>query len=512
MLARIPCILLFFFMLNVNVNIGFCSKRASPDMVLVKGGTFRMGSSGGPAEEGPIHTVTLAGFHMGKFEVTQEEWKRVMGNNPSFFKGDNLPVSDVDWYDAVKYCNKRSKMEGLTPCYTGSGDEITCNFDADGYRLATEAEWEYAARGGQKSRNYLYSGSNNADEVAWYERNSGFEPHPVGQLKPNELGIYDMSGNIWEWCWEWYDKGYYRKSPSSNPGGPASPVDGKVRSYRGGGCCGRKILLRNTARFSQSSSFKRFDMGFRVVKKASGKLPEDMVRVEGGPFKMGSEEGGDRGPVRPVTVRTFYIAKYEVTQEEWYNLMGYNPSFIQGALCPVDRVRWWDVLEYCNKLSQKQGLTPCYKIDGETVTCNFAANGFRLPTEAEWEFACRGGNESGNFKYSGSNQAEEVGWYVKNTGFLPQPVGQLKPNELGIYDMSGNVMEWCWDWYDRDYYRNSPAKAPKGPSSGIRKVARGGGIFRPANLMECSYRSWGKPYCTVSGLGFRLARTVENGS
>ncbi len=509
MQLRSGCILLFFFMLNVNINMGFCSKTALPEMVLVKGGTFRMGSSGSLAEETPVHPVTLTGYHMGRYEVTQEEWQRVMGNNPSFFKGDNRPVTDIDWYDAVKYCNTRSEMEGLKPCYTGSGDEIICNFAADGYRLPTEAEWEYAAGGGGKSRNYFYSGSNHVDEVAWYEGNSGFKPHPVGQKKPNELGIYDMSGNVWEWCWEWYDAGYYSKGPSENPRGPLSPVDSKERSYRGGGCCGRKIFLRSAARFSQSASFKRFDMGFRVVKKASPVLPGDMVPVEGGTFKMGSEDGSDRGPVRPVTVRAFYIGKYEVTQEEWTNRMGYNPSFIQGALCPVDRVRWWDVPEYCNKLSREHGLTPCYTIDGESVTCNFAADGFRLPTEAEWEFACRGGGESRDYKYSGSHKAEDIGWYVKNTGFLPQPVGQLKANELGIYDMSGNVMEWCWDWYDRDYYRTGPAKDPEGPLGGIRRVARGGGIFRPASLMECSYRHCEKPYCSGAGFGFRLARTAK---
>lgn len=513
MLVRTGCILLFFFMLNVNINIGFCSKMSSPDMVLVKGGTFRMGSGEiGPPEEEPIHRVILDSFYMGKYEVTQEEWKRVMGDNPSFFKADNQPVSNIDWYDAVKYCNKRSEIEGFAPCYTGNGDDITCNFAADGYRMPTEAEWEYAARGGRKSRNYMYSGSNNVDDAAWYERNSGYKPQPVGRLRPNELGIYDMSGNIWEWCWEWYDKAYYQKSPPGNPRGPASPVDGKVRSYRGGGCCGRRQFLRSTARFSQGPSFKRFDMGLRVVKKASGRIAGGMVLVEGGPFTMGSRDGGDCEPVHPVTVKAFYIAKFEVTQEEWNAVMGYNPSLIQGAKCPVDSTRWLDVLEYCNRVSRKQGLTPCYNIDGNTITCNFAADGCRLPTEAEWEFACRGGTESGNFKYSGSNKVEEVGWNNGNSGYLLQPVGQLKPNELGIYDMSGNVMEWCWDWYDRDYYRNSPPKGPEGPSSGIRRVVRGGCVFDSENSLHNAFRNSLKPFRSRAGLGFRLARTVKNDS
>jgi formylglycine-generating enzyme required for sulfatase activity len=481
--------------------------QAPPGMVLVKGGSFRMGSNEIFNDEEPVHSVTLKRFCIGKFEVTQKEWKEVMENNPSLFKHENHPVENVTWYDTVEYCNKRSQMEGFTPCYSGSGDEITCNFDADGFRLPTEAEWEYACRGGTQSQNYIFSGSNNADEVAWYENNS-MEPHPVGQKKPNEIGIYDMSGNIWEWCWDWYDKDYYKNSPLTNPRGPST---GKNRSYRSGGSGGRIHWLRSTGRYNITPSFKRYNMGFRVVKNVSDsdRLPRGMVLIEGGTFRMGSTtvRSGEKS-VHSVTLNDFYIGKFEVTQQEWKTVMGKNPSFIIGALCPVESINWYDAVEYCNKRSQMEGFTPCYSGSGDKITCNFDADGFRLPTEAEWEYACRGGAQSRNYTSSGSNNPGEVGWYTKNSDRI-QPVGQKKANELGIHDMSGNVLEWCWDWYGFDYYKNTPAANPKGPSAGIRRVARGGFVIGPEDFLHCTHRLSSKPNRGVSVFGLRLVRTAK---
>ncbi|MBP7564356.1 MAG: formylglycine-generating enzyme family protein, partial [Candidatus Cloacimonetes bacterium] len=150
------------------------------DEVLVKGGTFKMGSTNGDSDEKPVHSVTVSSFYIGKYEVTQAEWEAVMGYNPSSFKGDNRPVEQITWYQTIEFCNKLSQKEGLTPAYTINGTSVSCNWQANGYRLPTEAEWEFAARGGNLSKGYTYSASNNLDAVGWYDSNSGNETHDVG--------------------------------------------------------------------------------------------------------------------------------------------------------------------------------------------------------------------------------------------------------------------------------------------------------------------------------------------
>ena len=177
-----------------------------------------------------------------------------------------MPVESVTWYDAVEYCNRLSKKEGLTPCYSGSGDNITCNWNANGYRLPTEAEWEYAAKGGINKDDYKYSGSNNFDEVAWYYENSGVMTHDVGTKKANSLGIYDMSGNVWEWCWDWFDEDYYSRSPRNNPTGAAS---GSSRVFRGGGCGSDADRASVSGRGINRPSHRHFSRGFRVVRSVN---------------------------------------------------------------------------------------------------------------------------------------------------------------------------------------------------------------------------------------------------
>jgi len=210
------------------------------NMIFIEGGSYMMGSNEGYDDEKPVHKVKLNSFYVGKCEVTQMEWVAVMGSNPSRWKGDNLPVESVSWYDAIAYCNKLSITEGLSPCYSigvntipadWSEGTIDIDWSADGYRLPTEAEWEYAARGGNQSKGYQYSGSNDIGKVAWYLGNSGRKTLTVGTKQANELGIHDMSGNVWEWCWDWYGSGYYTHSPASDPTGPAS---GSSRVLRGG--------------------------------------------------------------------------------------------------------------------------------------------------------------------------------------------------------------------------------------------------------------------------------------
>ena len=237
------------------------------NMVYVEGDTFLMGNENiyGRDREKPVHEVTVSSFYMGKYEVTQEEYQDVMGINPSFSLENNCPVECVSWYDAVEYCNRLSKKEGLTPCYSGSGDNITCNWNANGYRLPTEAEWEYAARGGINKDDYIYSGSNDIYKVVWFLINSR-KTHYVGKKKANSLGIYDMSGNVYEWCWDWYDEAYYSKSPRNNPTGAAS---GSIRVHRGGSWISSPGDCAVSFRFYSDPGDRSSILGFRVVRSSS---------------------------------------------------------------------------------------------------------------------------------------------------------------------------------------------------------------------------------------------------
>ena len=217
-----------------------------PDMVMVESGIFQMGSTEGYAHEQPVHTVLISRpFYIAKYEVTFEEYDRFCDEtlrgrlDDHGWERGNQPVTHVDWYDAVEYCKWLSEKEGLPVCYSGKGKFIECDFSANGYRLPTEAEWEYAARGGQNSQGFVFAGSDNPGEVAWYADNSNDRLHPVGEKGPNELGIYDMCGNSFEWCWDWYNKDYYAASPSSDPLGPPPPQDPKPWEFirvRRSGC------------------------------------------------------------------------------------------------------------------------------------------------------------------------------------------------------------------------------------------------------------------------------------
>ncbi|MCK4665059.1 MAG: formylglycine-generating enzyme family protein [Bacteroidales bacterium] len=204
------------------------------EMIFVKGGTYQMGSNKNNDEK-PVHTVTVSDFYIGKYEVTQKQWKEIMGastslSNSSRFKGVHLPVEKVSWNDIQLFLQKLNTKIG------------------ENYRLPTEAEWEYAAKGGIETpgyASYKYSGSNNPDDVAWYSKNSSSKTHKIGTKQANELGIYDMSGNVWEWCSDWYDNDYYSSSPENNPQGASS---GSFRVRRGGSWVGDSDGVRCASR------------------------------------------------------------------------------------------------------------------------------------------------------------------------------------------------------------------------------------------------------------------------
>ena len=219
----------------------------SIEMVKVEAGSFNMGATpemqNPDEDEKPVHRVTLTNnYYIGKYEVTQALWQAVMGSNPSYFKGDDLPVEQVSWNDCQDFISKLNAMTGKR------------------FRLPSEAEWEYAARGGKKSRGYQYSGSNTLGDVAWYEGNSGSKTHAVGTKQPNELGIYDMTGNVYEWCQDWY--GSYSSSPQTNPIGA---VSGSCRVYRGGCWVSSARNCRTSYRGRRTPDFRYGFLGLRLV-------------------------------------------------------------------------------------------------------------------------------------------------------------------------------------------------------------------------------------------------------
>lgn len=214
------------------------------NMVRVDGGAFWMGSSTSEDDdERPVHKVTLSSYYICRFEVTQREWQAVMGNNPSHFKGsDDLPVEYVSWEECQIFISKLSRMTGKN------------------YRLPTEAEWEFAARGGNKSHGYEYSGSDGIASVAWYFGNSSEETHPVGTKNPNELGLYDMSGNVCEWCQDWYSS-----YPSYLQANPTGSISGSDRVYRGGRCYDDARDCRLSSRFRDYPSYRNNYLGLRLA-------------------------------------------------------------------------------------------------------------------------------------------------------------------------------------------------------------------------------------------------------
>lgn len=261
------------------------------------------------------------------------------------------------------------------------------------------------------------------------------------------------------------------------------------------------------------------------VSACSEQASDPFVLVKGGTFA--NTNANYHGT--SITISDFYIGRYEITQKEWVEVMGSNPSEFKGDHLPVEMVSWYDCIEYCNKRSIKEGLEPYYTIDKERkdrnnnsvyddmkwiVTINEGANGYRLPTETEWEYAASGGQKSKSYTYSGSSNADEIAWYWRNAGneYLTgewnwsvieknknqtKSIGEKKPNELGLYDMSGNVREWCWDWYeDVDIEQGSV------------RVWRGGGWIGDVRACESSYRGKFEANGKGPDQGFRVCRGI----
>ena len=504
-------------------------------------GTFTMGSPEGESGHWSgetQHEVTLTrGFWMLETEVTQALWESVTGENPmtsSYLKGPKKPVGNVSWDDCQKFIEKLNSL-GIAPAGLK-------------FRLPTEAEWEYACRAGTSGP---YAGSS-LDSMGWYGDNSGYNNHEVGKKAPNAWGLYDMHGNVWEWCSDWFASDTYDAPSQTDPTGPSS---GSPRVLRGGGWDYGAKNCRSADRGADDPTHRDNRIGFRLVlgreietssaesvatpsaptvlpspssagspsgsasstgtSAASSSASSDWteahtagtqksLNIKGAPynfrycpagtFMMGSPESEPERlsyeQQHEVTLtRGFWMLETEVTQALWESVTGENPmtaDSLKGPRKPVGNVSWEDCQEFIAKLNSL-GIAP-------------AGLKFRLPTEAEWEYACRAGTSG---PYAGSS-LDTMGWYGNNSGGDNYEVGKKAPNAWGLYDMHGNVWEWCSDWFDFATYDAASQTDPTGPSSGSLRVLRGGGWFNVARRCRSAYRSHIVPTRRYNDNGFRL--------
>ena len=558
--------------LILSGNQTFVVNGVTFSMIQVEGGTFLMGATPEQgnqvsSDEMPVHEVTLSSYKIGQTEVTQALWEAVMGSNPSEYAGYPYnPVERVAWKSCQLFIYKLNQLTGKN------------------FRLLTEAEWEFAARGGNLSQGYMYAGSNSVGDVAWYYSNipshqpgtEGYSPQKVALKAPNELGIYDMSGNVFEFCQDW--EGSYSSEAQTNPTGPASFTGTFEKSphiARGGSWAKGAEACRVSSRMGYSDQKPYYYYGLRLaldpedspkfrlsesviivnlgdpetvnILNGSGQysitgrmelfnisingntltvtgfgtgistvtitdnvtgsiavlnviilgsetitvngVSFKMIFVEGGTFTMGYNNSSSDLTPHEVTLSNFLMGETEVTQALWVAVMGSNPSYFTGDMNrPVETVTWDEQVEFVTQLSQMTGKS------------------FRIPTEAEWEYAARGGIYSNGYPdYSGSNNIDEVAWYNQNSGsnYPTHPVKMKIPNELGLYDMSGNVWERVADWYAP--YDTTPQTNPTGPKSGTYRLNRGGSVAKPANQSTVWFRGAQSP--TYSGRydGLRLA-------
>ena len=385
------------------------------NMMCVEGGTFTMGAGS------DAHQVTLSDYYMAQSELTQVQWEAVMGKiekgKYAIEKyGDNYPMSGISLMQCQEFVDRLNELTGLH------------------FRISTEAEWEYAARGGVKSKGYKYAGSDDINEVAIWngtvrlDENGKniYAPEPVMTRKPNELGIYDMSGNVAEWVNDW--NGEFNLYPQINPTGPTTyttTYSHRVH-YRGG--CWTFPEYKCEVTFKQPKNVPSItdpNRGFNGIGLR-------LVLSDEEPFKMVYLNDSTRIVLRPVKGEKYncYIGETEVTYALWNVVMGTVLGVEETDNKPVSRVSWDDCQKFIAKLNELTGLH------------------FRLPTEAEWEYAARGGSRSNGYMFAGSNDIDSVGWYMINSDSTDHCVAQLMSNELGIYDMTGNVWEWCQDYYD----------------------------------------------------------------
>jgi formylglycine-generating enzyme required for sulfatase activity len=482
----------------------FMVESIAVPMIWVKPGAFEMGSSSGSSDETP-HMVTLTqGFYLGQHEVTQAQWQKMMGSNPSSSKGADRPVETVSWTDVTSFCDKLTALERRARRLPAGMS----------YQLPTEAQWEYACRAGTKTR-FAFG-----DELTELDANfgeSGGETTDVGKYPANGWGFYDMHGNVWEWCVDWY--GDYPRGATRDPLGPAV---GSYRVTRGGS----RYDVANDARSADRGWYVPADsvstLGFRLSLRPAGEaepqvqVPEkpsvavpvkagapftirdlalDLLWVKPGTFEMGSpvsekDRDDNETPFSVTLIDGYWLGKHEVTQTQWQKVMGSNPSRFKGVDRPVETVSWTEVTSFCAKLTASEraaGRLP-------------AGMTYQLPTEAQWEYACRAGTKTA-FSFGDSltsGQANISGGPGKTTD-----VGKYPANGWGFHDMHGNVWEWCADRYGD--YPQGAVRDPVGHADGSIRVLRGGSWFSTANYARSADRYGNLPAFSSISLGFRLS-------
>ncbi len=530
------------------------------EFVLIHPGSFTMGTTSHDYDEAPPHGVTLSQpFYLGKFEVTQAQWQRVMGDNPSHFKGPDRPVENVSWEDGQIFLAKLHAATGRN------------------FALPTEAQWEYACRAGSKTEFCFGDDEAKLVDYGWFATNSELATHPVGKLKPNAWGLHDMHGNVYEWCADWYSEGSYPEGDAVDPVGPAT---GKRRTLRGGGWIFVGENLRCSDRGFSPPDYRASEYGLRCVMEVDGvplrrapsavvapkpemdpaatlaarldraiaerdrlqaeflvkeieaaspqdprvssareqiaalPIPPDtymaelkngakmeFVLIRPGTFRMGASGAGvalDKPAHRVTISRPFYIGRYEVTQGQWLELMTQNrsgfrsdPGIATPENLPIDNVNWHLCQTFLARLNEQ--------IPGRD---------FRLPTEAEWEYACRAGTTVDGV--SDETLLREQAWFGANAGGRTHVVGGKKPNAWGVYDMYGNVWEWCSDWF-APYTSDSvwDPVGPKSPPPSGSRVLRGGAWNNTADHVNATFRHDVAADILMPYYGFRCVAAVK---